>query len=132
MGSGNGDLIRTYFEAFGGGVDDVARYWHPDIDWRAMAGAPDDVGVIRGHEALRAYYQDWIDTFDDLRGEVDEILFDEGDRVAAVVRNSGRGRSSGVATRGRYYVVCIVRDGQITSGREYGTREEALEAVRAA
>ena len=132
MAAANGEIVRRYFGAFGGSVDDVEQYWDPDIDWRAMAGAPDDVGVIRGRDALRAYYQDWIDTFDDLRGEVDEILFDEGDRVAAAVRNSGRGRASGVTTRGRYYVVCTVRDGRIASGREYGTREEALEAARSA
>jgi ketosteroid isomerase-like protein len=46
-----------------------------------------------------------------------------------VVHNSGRGRSSGVRTDGRYYVVCTVRDGRIVSGREYETREQALEAA---
>jgi ketosteroid isomerase-like protein len=35
-----------------------------------------------------------------------------------------------VATQGRYYVACLVRDGQIVTGREYATRSEALEAVR--
>jgi hypothetical protein len=40
-----------------------------------MENAADDVGVIRGHHALRGYYQDWIDTLADLRAEVEEILF---------------------------------------------------------
>jgi ketosteroid isomerase-like protein len=34
-----------------------------------------------------------------------------------------------VQTEGRYYVACTVRDGRIVSGREYETREQALEAV---
>lgn len=130
MASTNGEIVREQFEAFGrGGLDALAQYWHPDIDWRAVEGAADDVGVMYGHEAVRRYYQDWIDTFDELRAEVEEILFDANDRVAAVVRNSGRGRASGVMTKGRYYVVCTVREGLIASGREYGTREQALEAA---
>jgi ketosteroid isomerase-like protein len=50
------------------------------------------------------------------------------DRVVAVVRNSGRGRAGGVPTQGRYYVACVVREGQIIAGAKYATREEALQA----
>jgi len=32
-------------------------------------------------------------------------------------------------TEGRYYVACTVRDGQIVRGREYDTRDQALDAV---
>jgi ketosteroid isomerase-like protein len=125
------DVIRRYFETFAsGGVDAAAEFWHPDIEWRAVDGAADDVGVIRGRDALRRYYEDWIDTLAELRAEVEEILCEADDRVAAVIQNSGRGRASGVATQGRYYVTCVVRDGQIVAGREFATRDEALEAVR--
>jgi ketosteroid isomerase-like protein len=124
------DVVRKHFHAFeSGGVEAVAEFWHPDIEWRAVEGAADDVGLMRGHDALRRYYEDWIDTFEELRAEVEEILFEAGDRVAVVVRNSGRGRASGVATQGRYYVDCIVRGGHLVAGREYATRQEALEAV---
>jgi len=125
------DVVRAHFRTFeSGGVDAAAEFWHPDIEWRAVEAAADDVGVIRGRDALRLYYQDWVDTLAELRAEVEEILFEEGDRVAVVIRNSGRGRASGVATGGRYYVACLVRDGQIVAGREYASRDEALEAVR--
>ena len=66
----------------------------------------------------------------DLRGEVEEVLFEADDRVAVAVRNSGRGRASGAAAEGRYYVACVVRDGRIVAGREYATRDQALEGVR--
>jgi ketosteroid isomerase-like protein len=123
--------VRRQFAAFSdSGLDAAAAYWHPDIDWRAVEGAADDIGVIKGPDALRRYYQDWLDTFDDMRGDVGEVLFESGDRVAVVVHNSGRGQASGVVTRGRYYVVCTVREGLIVSGREYESREQALEAVR--
>ena len=130
MSPENAEVVRRQFEAFErGGLDAVAEYWHPEIEWRAVEGAADDVGVMAGHDALRRYYEDWTDSFDELRAEVEEILFEADERVVAVVRNSGRGRASGVTTKGRYYVVCTIRDGRIATGREYETREEALEAV---
>jgi ketosteroid isomerase-like protein len=128
--SANGEIVRRHFEAFeSGGLDAAARFWHPEIDWRAVEGAADDVGVMEGHAALRRYYQDWVDTFDDLRATVEEVIFEGEERVAVIVHHSGRGRTSGVTTEGRYYVACTVRDGKIVSGREYATREEAARAV---
>ena len=59
---------------------------------------------------------------------VTEVISETGERVAVVVSNSGFGRGSNVRTMGRYYAVCTVRDGQIVSGREYDTREGAVEA----
>jgi ketosteroid isomerase-like protein len=56
--------------------------------------------------------------------------FEADDRVAVAVRNSGRGRASGAAAEGRYYVTCVVRAGRIVAGREYATREQALEGIR--
>jgi ketosteroid isomerase-like protein len=130
MSRENVEVVRKQFAAFErGGLDVVAGFWHPDIEWRAVEGAADDSGVLNGGDALRRYYQDWIDTFDELHAEVEEVIFEADERVAAVVRNSGRGRASGVVTEGRYYVACVVRDGRIVSGREYETRAKALEAV---
>lgn len=124
------EVVRRQFAALEcGGLDAVAAFWHPRIEWRAVEGAPDDVGIIRGHDALRRYYQDWIDTLDQIRTAVEEVIVEAGDQVAVVVHHSGRGRVSGVATEGRYYVACTVRDGQLVSGREYETREQVLEAV---
>jgi len=126
----NVEVVRQQFQALERGrLDAAAAFWHPDIDWRAVEGAADDVGVMRGQEALRRYYEDWFNTFEELRAEVEEIIFEEGDRVAVRVHNSGRGLRSGVLTEGRYYVACTVRDGQIVSGREYERRNQALEAV---
>jgi ketosteroid isomerase-like protein len=131
MSNDNVEVVRRQFEAFArGGIDAVAKFWHPNIEWRAVEGAGDDVGVIRGPDALRRYYEDWIEMFDRLRAEVEEVIFDADDRVAVAVHNSGRGRVSGVPTEGHYYVVCTIRDGVIVSGREYGTSAQAMHAVR--
>jgi len=120
------DSVRAFAE---GGLAAMAQFWAADIDWRAMEGALDDVGEIRGPEALRAYYQDWIDTFDDI-AVVAEELRDAGDRrVVATQHVTGRAKASGVETELRYAVVYTVREGQIVRGREYIDLVTALEAV---
>lgn len=129
MSQSSADVVRRQFAAFQSGLDAVSEFWDPAIDWRAVEGAADDVGVMRGHEALRRYYADWIETFDELQAEVGEVIFQSAERCAVAISNSGRPSGASSLVRGRYYVVCTVRDGRIVSGREYETRAEALEAV---
>jgi len=124
------DVLRRHFDTFGdGGLEDAAKFWHPEIEWRAIEGAADDVGVIRGRDAMRRYYAEWVEAMEDLRGEV-EVVFEDDDVVAALIRNSGRGRISQVPAAGLYYVACLIRDGQIVVGREYASREEAIAAAQ--
>jgi ketosteroid isomerase-like protein len=123
------EVVRRQFEAFKRGLDAAAEFWSADIEWRAAQGAPDDAGVMRGAQALIRYYEEWIESFDDLQAEVDEVIFESGERCGVVVRNSGRPRGSKAVVRGRYFVVCTVREGRIMRGREYETRAEALEAA---
>ena len=107
----------------------MADFWAADINWRAIEGAPDDVGEMQGPEALRRYFQDWIDTFDDVSNVLEELVDVGDDRVVAVQRVTGRAKASGVRTELRYAVVYTVRDGKIARGREYIDRANALEAV---
>jgi ketosteroid isomerase-like protein len=123
------ETVCRHFETFaGGGLEEAAKLWDPEIEWRAIEGALDDVGVIRGHDAMWRYYAEWVETIEDLRADV-EILFEDDEVVAALIRNSGRGRVSGVPAAGAYYVACLVRDGRLVAGREYASRQEAIAAA---
>jgi ketosteroid isomerase-like protein len=122
------EVVRASFDAWTRGPEALADVCQPDIDWRAIEGAIDDVGPMHGLEAVQAYTRDWFDHFDDLRLEPEELI-DAGDRVVAVQRLSGRAKASGVPTELRYAVVYTVRDGKIANGREYWTRQQALDAL---
>ncbi len=130
MSAENVEVVRASWEGWNhAGMDALSRHWHPEITWRAIEGAPDDVGVMEGRDAVRAYVADWDETFDDLRVESLDVM-DAGDEtVIAVQRASGVARGSGVPTELVFGVVYTVRDGLILSGREYATREQALEAA---
>lgn len=126
------DIVRRHFESFGhGGLEDAAELWDPDIEWRAVEGVADDVGVIRGWEAMRAYYAEWVEAMEDLRADVCEVIFEDGERVAVHIRNSGRGRVSGAPAAGNYYVACLVKDGRIAVGREFAIADQAVAAAQA-
>jgi ketosteroid isomerase-like protein len=126
----NVEIVRRSWQAFAeAGLDAMADYWDPEINWRAIVGAPDDVGEMRGIDAARQYVQDWLDTFEDITSVVEELLDVDEERVLAVLRVRGRARLSGVQTELRYAVVYSLRDGKITRVREYADRARALDAV---
>jgi ketosteroid isomerase-like protein len=126
----NVEVVRAAFEALSeGGVDALAEFSHPEINWRAIEGAPDDVGEMNGIEAACRYVQDWYDTFDDFNSEPEELI-DVGDgRVVAVIHNTGRAKISGIPTELRYAALYTIRDGKLVRVREYATRTEALRAA---
>ena len=78
---------------------------------------------------MRAYLQDWMDTFDGLEIRLIELIDGGGNTVAAVLRVGGRAKLSGLATDSTFGVVFWIRDGKIARGRDYATREQALEAA---
>jgi ketosteroid isomerase-like protein len=129
MPSANVGIVRQSLEAFNSkGVDGLASFWHPDIDWRAIEGAPDDVGVFTGEQAMRRYLGEWLEMFDEARNEPEEFI-EAGDQLVAVQHASGIGKRNRVPVDMRYAVVYTVRDAKIIRGREYATRAEALQAV---
>jgi ketosteroid isomerase-like protein len=130
MSRENVELVRAAVDAFGrGGIDGVSDYWSEDIDHRAAEGAIDDRGPIHGKDAMRAYMQDWIDTFDDPKIEAVELIDAGDDQVIAMLHASGRAKLSGVETDLTYAALYTIRDGKVARGREYWTKEQALEAA---
>ena len=130
MSQENLEIGRRMLQAFAeGGLDAMAEFWDPDIDWRAAEGAIDDIGEIHGPVAVHRYMEDWIDTFDDFRVVVEELRDVGDDRVLSIQRLKGRAKLSGTETDLRYAVVYTVRDGKVVRAREYLSVEGALEAV---
>src|SRR3954447_4190421 len=130
MSQENVEVVRAAIDAFGReGIGGISDHWTEDIDHRAVEGAVDDRGPIQGKDAMRAYIQDWIDTFDDFKTEAVELIDAGDDKVIAMLHASGRAKLSGIETDVTYAVVYTIRDGKIATGREYMTREEAVEAA---
>jgi ketosteroid isomerase-like protein/ribosomal protein S18 acetylase RimI-like enzyme len=123
-------VIEAAYEALADdGLDRFLDHWTEDLDHRSIEGAPDDRGPLRGRDAMRAYVQDWIDTFDGFEIHPIELIDGGGNIVVAVLRYGGRAKLSGVPTDSTFGVVFSIRGEKIARGREYPTRREALKAA---
>jgi uncharacterized protein len=130
MSQENVEIVRDAFVAYNrGDLDTLVAYCADDIDYRAAEGALDDRGPMHGKEAARAYFQDWLDTFDDLKAEPLELIDAADEQVVTVLRFGGRAKLSGVEADLTFAAVYTLRDGKFVRVREYWTRAEALEAA---
>jgi ketosteroid isomerase-like protein len=134
MSQENVEIVREAAAAFNRrDLDAWLEYLADDIDYRAVEGALDDHGPIHGKDALLAHVDDWVGTLGDFmdhfRIEPVELIEAGEDQVIAVTRTSGRAKLSGVETHLTYVAVYTIRDGKIARGREYWTKEQALEAA---
>jgi ketosteroid isomerase-like protein len=123
-------LIQQAYAAWNrAGLDAFSEYWAEDARWQSIPGAPDDRGPMRGWSHVRAYLEDWLETFDDFRVEPVELIDAGAGRVVAVLRYSGHIRHSDMEVPGLLAALFVVRHGRIVDGGEYETRAQALEAA---
>ena len=87
-----------------------------------------EVDAIRGHEALIEWTERWLEAWSSYSDQVEEII-DGGEIVVAAVSISGRGRTSDVEIRQRFFHVFEMREGRILRLREYLDRDSALEVA---
>jgi len=126
VSEGNVAVVRRFWS---GPPTDLGDVVDDDVDYRAVEGAPDDVGVMHGRDALVRYLADWAETFANFTTSLEEVEAIGDDHVLALGRVAGRARASGVETELRVAVLYTVRDGRIVRGREYLTEDEALAAA---
>jgi ketosteroid isomerase-like protein len=106
----------------------------PQIDYRAYSGPrgsvmPDLVGHHYGHAAYRNLWRVIMESFEDLTVEPQEVL-DLGNNVIAVSRLVGHGSSSGIPLDNQFlFQVFTLRRGLVVKQEDFGSREEALQAV---
>jgi ketosteroid isomerase-like protein len=109
--------------------DALLAYYQPDVELRDLQHAPDAPERLIGIDAIRAYWAQWDDAFDDFTAEIEEYL-DAGTYVVMTTRWRGKGKDSGLEIELRAVEVAEFADGKIarlTSG--YSNKDEALKAV---
>ena len=88
-----------------------------------------DGAVHVGREAIVNLARTWRGTWQRYDIEAEDVLDAGGERVAALLRETGQGKGGGVELTNRWGVVMTVRNGKIAHTVVYPTPLEALEAV---
>jgi ketosteroid isomerase-like protein len=129
MSEQNLEILRRSGHVFDAGDLDrwVSEFFDDDIEWRTAAEDP-DAATHRGREALKRYVEQWMESFEGLRAETEEVI-DVDDRVFTWVRWTGRGRSSGVESDWHLAVVYTLQAGKVVRAEEYFDRTEGLAAA---
>ena len=130
MSEENVEVVKASYEAFArGGLDRFMEYLTDDVFYRGREDDLDKSSTFRGKDAVRAWFEDWMDMFDGYWMEPVELIDAGGDTVVVVERFGGRAKLSGVETVQMVGDVVTIRNGKIARGHLYPTREQALEAA---
>ena len=124
------EIIRRAYDALERGDLDLlaSEFYDPQIEWETSREDP-DAATHRGREAVRRYYDQWLDSFEGLHADVEEYIDAGKDRVFTWVRWTGRGRGSGIEAEWWLAIVYTLRAGRILKAEEYFDRGEALQTL---
>jgi ketosteroid isomerase-like protein len=130
MSHENVEIIRAHYASFSRLAErdeihsHVLGYFDQNCEYRPV----EEIDAIRGHEALIEWIERWLEPWSSYGEQVKEVI-DGGEIMIAAVSMSGRGRTSGVEIRQRFFHVFEMREGRILRMREYLDRNSALEAA---
>ena len=102
----------------------------PDHEYRPSREImpPDLGGPTRGHDGYLRMWSYWLDAFEDIRYEPEEVV-DLGDKLLVTVRQVGHGSGSGVGLSQPVYQLLTVRGGRTVLQEDFLDRDEALAAA---
>ena len=103
---------------------DAGSEYHPSGDLLP----PDLETVFYGHDGYRQLWRYWLDAFQDIRWDPEEI-FDFGDKFLVKTQQRGRGSGSGVAVSEPVFQLFTVRRGLVVRQEDFLDRSKALEAA---
>ena len=121
------EIVRSGYQSFNRTHKLDVDAFHPNIEWHTRDDLPDS-GTHRGHDGVGQLLSSWVEAFEDLRVDPEELI-DADELVVAVVRLRGRIRGSGQDVEMEETHVWRHLDGKATEVREYQTKAEALKAV---
>jgi ketosteroid isomerase-like protein len=121
---------RAYAAANRRDFDLVLVGWDPGSEYRPSADLlpPDLEAVFHGHDGMRKLWRYWLDAFEDIRWDPEEIL-DFGDRFLVTAQQRGHGSGSGVAVSEPVFQLFTLRRGLVLRQEDFLDRSKALEAA---
>ncbi len=129
MSEENVEIVRRATEFFSkGDLDRWAEHWDPEVVVTPPKGWPEGEEP-QGIEAWRRQAERLLDSWEEVRVEVDEIRPVGDDQVLVRFRYITRGKETGMCFDTPMAVVLRLRGGRIVRARYFWEYAEALEAA---
>jgi ketosteroid isomerase-like protein len=122
------------FNAFMRGELSSEAYAEPfdpeiEVHWHDERTYPDTPQHLRGVPEVIEFAEQYRSAWDELAQEPLELIEAPDDRVVVSIRQSGRGRESGVPIVIHFFEVLTLRDGNVRKIEYFRHRADALEAA---
>jgi len=129
MSEENVEIVRRATEAYTrGDLDEALASWSADavLDWSNSRGL--EAAVVRGRDEIRAYMEQFLEAFEEVRIELEDVI--EVDEGVVIAENLAyfRGRD-GIEVTARSAWVITLRNGCQTSLTLYQSKADALKAT---
>jgi len=126
VGGTNAQIVEAAYERFKGvGTPDTSLVGPAFVwDMTHMASWPEQP-QFEGREGMLQFLAEWTTAWEDWRLEVDAV-HEAGEKVVAVVHQTGRSRASGMAVEMAFAQVWTMRDGRYLRMEMYSDIDEAL------
>jgi uncharacterized protein len=121
------ETLRGVYDEWARGEFWNADVYDPEIVFVLGDSLPDP-GTYNGIEGLDKGFRGWLETWRELRFELEELI-PAGDRIVVVFRQSGIGRTSGIQTEMESGHVWTMRNGKAVRLEVHMSRAEALEVA---
>jgi uncharacterized protein len=89
----NAERIRQAYDAFNrGDLDAAMAFMHEDVEWRMSGAIVGTADAYHGHEGVRQWWLEFLEPFESMSIEPEEIIEATEDRVLVLVRLRATGR----------------------------------------
>ena len=110
------------------GVEALFALYDPQIVWDQRAGPIELVGVYHGHEGVREFWRQWLESFESQKAHPEEFI-DAGNKVVVGMRIVGRGKASGIDVEMPRWTVMTFENALVTGIEVFESKAEALRAA---
>jgi ketosteroid isomerase-like protein len=127
----NINLVKQSYERFlKGDITGVIQMATDDVEWETPG--PSDIpmaGKYKGHEQVGQFFTKLANTFEPVSFTPQEFIA-QNDKVVTLGEYTWRVKSNGRTFSSKWAHVATVRDGKLSSFREYTDTAAAVDAIR--
>jgi ketosteroid isomerase-like protein len=125
----NVELVRQGVEAFQrGDLDGLLALTREDFEIYLPPSLPNS-GTYVGYDGFQTWLDQWLEAWDDFTVEIVDAVPAGARHVVADIRQSGRGKGSGIPVEMEIAYLWDVRGDRFAALQLYASRDQAFEAA---